>query len=64
VDPPGLGRVSAEEWFSGGERLPYDRERASFDDSSPLRVMTCPTNVEQLLVAAAHGLLVEAAHGT
>jgi pimeloyl-ACP methyl ester carboxylesterase len=38
VDPAGLGRVSAEEWFSGGERLPYDRERASFDDSSPLRV--------------------------
>jgi hypothetical protein len=30
--------VSAEEWFSGGERLPYDPQRASFDDSSPLRV--------------------------
>jgi len=30
--------VSAEEWFSGGERLPYDPERASFDDGSPLRV--------------------------
>jgi pimeloyl-ACP methyl ester carboxylesterase len=32
------GLVSAEEWFSGGERLPYDSERARFDDSSPLRV--------------------------
>jgi pimeloyl-ACP methyl ester carboxylesterase len=32
------GRVSAEEWFSGGERLPYDPERASFDGSGPLRV--------------------------
>jgi pimeloyl-ACP methyl ester carboxylesterase len=32
------GLVSAEEWFSGGERLPYDPARASFDDSSPLRV--------------------------
>jgi pimeloyl-ACP methyl ester carboxylesterase len=32
------GLVSAEEWFSGGERLSYDPERASFDDSSPLRV--------------------------
>ena len=32
------GLVSAEEWFSGGQRLPYDPERASFDDSSPLRV--------------------------
>jgi pimeloyl-ACP methyl ester carboxylesterase len=30
--------VSAEEWFSGGERLPYDPERATFDDRSPLRV--------------------------
>jgi pimeloyl-ACP methyl ester carboxylesterase len=30
--------VSAEEWFSGGERLPYDPERARFDDSSALRV--------------------------
>jgi pimeloyl-ACP methyl ester carboxylesterase len=30
--------VSAEQWFSGGERLPYDPERARFDDSSPLRV--------------------------
>jgi hypothetical protein len=26
------------EWFSGGERLPYDPERARFDDSSALRV--------------------------
>jgi pimeloyl-ACP methyl ester carboxylesterase len=32
------GLVGAEEWFSGGERLPYDPERARFDDSSPLRV--------------------------
>jgi pimeloyl-ACP methyl ester carboxylesterase len=32
------GLVSAEEWFSGGERLPYDPERASFEESSPLRV--------------------------
>jgi pimeloyl-ACP methyl ester carboxylesterase len=32
------GPVSAEEWFSGGERLPYDSERASFAASSPLRV--------------------------
>jgi pimeloyl-ACP methyl ester carboxylesterase len=31
-------QVSAAEWFSGGERLPYDQERASFDDRSPLRV--------------------------
>jgi pimeloyl-ACP methyl ester carboxylesterase len=30
--------VSAEAWFSGGERLPYDPELASFDASSPLRV--------------------------
>jgi pimeloyl-ACP methyl ester carboxylesterase len=30
--------VSAEEWFSGGERLPYDPQRARFDDSSALRV--------------------------
>ena len=30
--------VSAQEWFSGGERLAYDPERASFDDGSPLRV--------------------------
>jgi pimeloyl-ACP methyl ester carboxylesterase len=30
--------VSAESWFSGGERLPYDPERARFDDSSALRV--------------------------
>ena len=30
--------VSAEEWFSGGERVPYDPERASFDETSPLRV--------------------------
>jgi pimeloyl-ACP methyl ester carboxylesterase len=33
---PGL--VSAKEWFSGGERLPYDPERASFGDGSPMRV--------------------------
>jgi pimeloyl-ACP methyl ester carboxylesterase len=32
------GPVSAEEWFSGGERLPYDPKRASFDDSSRVRV--------------------------
>jgi pimeloyl-ACP methyl ester carboxylesterase len=32
------GVVSAEDWFSGGERLPYDPERASFDEGSPLRV--------------------------
>jgi pimeloyl-ACP methyl ester carboxylesterase len=32
------GLVGAEEWFSGGERLPYDPAPASFDDSSPLRV--------------------------
>jgi pimeloyl-ACP methyl ester carboxylesterase len=32
------GLVSAEEWFAGGERLPYDPERARFDDNSPLRV--------------------------
>jgi pimeloyl-ACP methyl ester carboxylesterase len=30
--------VSAEEWFTSGERLPYDPERASFGDNSPLRV--------------------------
>jgi pimeloyl-ACP methyl ester carboxylesterase len=30
--------MSAEEWFSNGQRLPYDPERASFDDSAPLRV--------------------------
>jgi pimeloyl-ACP methyl ester carboxylesterase len=30
--------VSAAEWFSGGERLPYDPQRASFDDKSRLRV--------------------------
>jgi pimeloyl-ACP methyl ester carboxylesterase len=30
--------VSAEEWFLGGERLPYDPERARFDGNSPLRV--------------------------
>jgi pimeloyl-ACP methyl ester carboxylesterase len=34
----GHGLVSAEEWFSGGERLAYDPERASFGDGSPLRV--------------------------
>jgi pimeloyl-ACP methyl ester carboxylesterase len=32
------GLVSADEWFSGGERLPYDPERASFDGGSPLSV--------------------------
>jgi pimeloyl-ACP methyl ester carboxylesterase len=32
------GLVSAEEWFSGGGRRPYDPERATFDESSPLRV--------------------------
>src|SRR5262245_1336589 len=32
------GRVSAEEWFAGSERLPYDAERARFDQSSSLRV--------------------------
>jgi pimeloyl-ACP methyl ester carboxylesterase len=32
------GPVTAEKWFSGGERLPYDPERRSFDASSPLRV--------------------------
>jgi pimeloyl-ACP methyl ester carboxylesterase len=30
--------VSADEWFSGGERLPYDPVRAEFDDGSALRV--------------------------
>jgi pimeloyl-ACP methyl ester carboxylesterase len=35
---PDHGLVSAEEWFSGGLRLSYDPERASFDESSPLRV--------------------------
>src|SRR4029453_7015267 len=30
--------VNAEEWFSGGERLPYDPERARFGDNSPPRV--------------------------
>jgi pimeloyl-ACP methyl ester carboxylesterase len=38
VDPAEHRPVSAEEWFSGGERLPYDPESASFDESSPLRV--------------------------
>jgi pimeloyl-ACP methyl ester carboxylesterase len=38
VHPAEHRPVSAEEWFSGGERLPYDPERASFDDSSSLRV--------------------------
>jgi pimeloyl-ACP methyl ester carboxylesterase len=38
VDPAEHRLVSAEEWFSGGERLPYDPERASFDESSPLGV--------------------------
>jgi pimeloyl-ACP methyl ester carboxylesterase len=35
---PERGLVSAEEWFSNGQRLPYDPGRASFDDSSTLRV--------------------------
>jgi hypothetical protein len=30
--------VNAEEWFTSGERLPYDPARASFGDNSPLRV--------------------------
>jgi len=30
--------ISAEGWFSGGERLAYDPEHLRFDDSSPLRV--------------------------
>jgi pimeloyl-ACP methyl ester carboxylesterase len=30
--------VSAEAWFSGGERLPYEPERARFEAGSPLRV--------------------------
>jgi pimeloyl-ACP methyl ester carboxylesterase len=30
--------VSADEWFSGGERLPYNPVRAEFDDGSALRV--------------------------
>jgi pimeloyl-ACP methyl ester carboxylesterase len=38
------GVVSAEEWFSGGERLPYDPERSRFDDSSPLRVFVRRTS--------------------
>jgi pimeloyl-ACP methyl ester carboxylesterase len=32
------GLISAEELFSGGERLPYDPAAASFDGSSRLRV--------------------------
>jgi hypothetical protein len=32
------GVVSAQGWFSDGERLLYDPERARFDDGSPLRV--------------------------
>jgi pimeloyl-ACP methyl ester carboxylesterase len=32
------GLVRADEWFSGGQRLPYDPARARFDDSSRLRV--------------------------
>jgi pimeloyl-ACP methyl ester carboxylesterase len=32
------GLISAEEWFAAGERLPYDPERARFDDGSRLRV--------------------------
>jgi pimeloyl-ACP methyl ester carboxylesterase len=35
---PEHGLVSAEEWFSGGERLLYDPESASFEDSASLRV--------------------------
>jgi pimeloyl-ACP methyl ester carboxylesterase len=38
VDPAEHGLVSAEEWFSGGERLSYDPEGASFVDGAPLRV--------------------------
>jgi pimeloyl-ACP methyl ester carboxylesterase len=38
VHPAEHRLVSAEEWFSGGERLPYDPERASFVDRAPLRV--------------------------
>jgi pimeloyl-ACP methyl ester carboxylesterase len=38
VEPAEHGLVSVEEWFSGGERLPYDPVRASFDPGSPLRV--------------------------
>jgi pimeloyl-ACP methyl ester carboxylesterase len=30
--------VHAAEWFSGGERVPYEPARASFDDGSRLRV--------------------------
>jgi pimeloyl-ACP methyl ester carboxylesterase len=30
--------VTAEEWFSVGERLPYAPERARFDEGSPLRI--------------------------
>jgi pimeloyl-ACP methyl ester carboxylesterase len=32
------GLVSAEQWFLGGQRLPYDPERARFDGSSSMRV--------------------------
>jgi pimeloyl-ACP methyl ester carboxylesterase len=35
---PDHGLASADEWFSGGERLFYDPQRASFDASSALRV--------------------------
>jgi hypothetical protein len=38
VDPAEHGLVSAEEWFSGAESGPYDPERASFDETSPVRV--------------------------
>jgi pimeloyl-ACP methyl ester carboxylesterase len=38
VDPAEHPLVSAEEWFSRGQRLPYDPEHAKFDESSPLRV--------------------------
>jgi pimeloyl-ACP methyl ester carboxylesterase len=36
--PAEHGVVSAGEWFLGGKRQPYDPERGSFDESSPLRV--------------------------
>jgi pimeloyl-ACP methyl ester carboxylesterase len=38
VDPVEHRLVAAEEWFAGGERLPYDPRRASFDEDSSLRV--------------------------
>jgi pimeloyl-ACP methyl ester carboxylesterase len=44
MDPAEHGLISAEEWFSGGERLPYDPERGSFDDRSRLRVFVRHTS--------------------